>query len=101
MMNQANPGTLTQKIQVAGAQAYNVQTKIPMSMGDEAGVAGGVVSNMFIGGCYYNPAGGSKKVMFEGKPALPMGAATFQNGDASFNTTGMSSMPTQPKVMVS
>jgi hypothetical protein len=99
-MNQANPGTLTRKVQVAGALAYTVQTKIPMSSGDEAGVAGGVVSNRFIGPCWYSPSGGSKKVLFEGKPALPMGAQSFHNGDASFNTTGMSSMPTQSKVIV-
>ena len=55
---------------------------------------------MFIGGCWHSPAGGSKKVMFEGKPSLPMGAQTFHNGDASFNTTSMSAMPTQPKAMV-
>jgi hypothetical protein len=99
-MNQANPGTLTQKVKVNGAQAYNAQTKIQMSTGDEAGSLGGVVSNMIIGPASYNPAGASKKVMFEGKPALPIGSQTFQNGDASFNTTGISAMPTQAVVIV-
>ncbi|MDR2349966.1 MAG: DUF4150 domain-containing protein [Deltaproteobacteria bacterium] len=99
-MNQANPGTLTQKVQLAGAQAYTVQTKIPTSSGDEPGTLGGVVSNMFKGPCWYSPAGGSKKVMLEGKPALPMGAQSFHNGDACFNTNGLSGMPTQTKVMV-
>jgi hypothetical protein len=71
-----------------------------MSSVDEAGVAGGVVSNVFIGGCWFSSSGGAKKVLFEGKPALPKGARSFHNGDASFNTRGLSSMPTQSKVMV-
>jgi hypothetical protein len=98
--NQADPSTCTQKVQISGAQGFNVQTKIPMSAGDEPGVAGGVISNRFIGPCWFSPVSGSFKVMLEGKPALSMGAQTFHNGDASFNTMGICAMPTQPKVMV-
>ncbi|MDR2199229.1 MAG: DUF4150 domain-containing protein [Deltaproteobacteria bacterium] len=98
--SQANPGTISTKVMLGGAQAFNVQTKIPMSQGDEAGTLGGMISNMIMGPCWFSPSGGSLKVMIEGKPALPMGAQSMHNGDATFNTTGMASMPTQPVVMV-
>jgi hypothetical protein len=38
--------------------------------------------------------------MIEGKPAVAMGAMTFHNGDASFNTTGTCALCENVKVMV-
>jgi hypothetical protein len=96
----ANPSTASQKVFIDGAMALNAQSKFPLSSGDEAGVAGGVVSNVFIGPCSFSPASGSKKVMIENKPAVAMGAMTFHNGDASFNTNGQCPLAAQAKVMV-
>jgi hypothetical protein len=81
--------------------ALTVQSKFPMSQGDEAGTAGGIISNRFIGPCSFSPAAGSTKVLIEGKQAVAMGAMTFHNGDASFNTTGQCPLAAQAKVMVS
>jgi hypothetical protein len=99
--NMANPSSASQKIFIDGAMALNVQSKFPMSQGDEAGTAGGIISNRFIGPGSFSPASGSTKVFFEGKQAVAMGAMTFHNGDASFNTTGQCAMAAQTKVMVS
>ena len=99
-LNMADPSTASQKVMMDGTPALNAQTKFLLSSGDEAGVAGGVVSNRFIGPCSFSPANGSLKVMLEGKPATGMGAMTFHNGDASFNTTGSCPMGQNTKVMV-
>jgi hypothetical protein len=101
MLNMANPSTAAQKVFFAGALALNVQTKFQLSSGDEAGTVGGVVSNRFIGPGSFSPNAGSPKVFVENKMAVPMGAMTFHNGDASFNTTGTCPLAAQTKVMVS
>jgi hypothetical protein len=80
--------------------ALNVQSKILMSQGDEAGSLGGVVSNVIMGPGSFSPATASMKVMLEGKPAVSQGAQTFHNGDAAFNTIGLCSMGGQTTVMV-
>jgi hypothetical protein len=98
--NQANPSSASQKVFFDGAMGVTTQTKILMSQGDEAGVAGGVVSSRFIGPGSISPASGSTKVFLEGKQAVPMGCMTFHNGDASFNTMGQCPMAAQSKVMV-
>jgi hypothetical protein len=99
-LNMANPSTASQKIMMDGCPSLNAQTKFTLSNGDEAGVAGGVVSNRFIGPGAFSPSTASKKVKLEGKPAIAMGAMTFMNGDASFNTTGLCPMGQNTKVMV-
>jgi hypothetical protein len=99
-LNVANPGTVCQKVFINGAMALNIQTKFMTSNGDEAGVAGGVVSNMIVGPGSFMPACGSVKVMLSGKPAVMMGAQTFHNGDASFNTMGSCPLGAQTKVMI-
>lgn len=98
--NMTNPATAAQKVIIDGTQALNVQSKVPISNGDEPGVLGGVVSNVFIGPGSISPASGSQKVMIEGKPAVSLGAMTFHNGDASFNTTGSCPLVSQSKVTV-
>jgi uncharacterized Zn-binding protein involved in type VI secretion len=99
-LNMANPGTVSTKVMMDGALALNAQSKVPISSGDEAGVAGGVVSNVFIQTGSFSPASASMKVMVQGKPAVAMGAQTFHNGDASFNTMGMCPMGQNTKVIV-
>ena len=100
MLNMANPSSAAQKVFFGGTAALNVQTKFPLSNGDEPGVAGGVVSSRFIGPGWFSPAAGVMKVLVENKPAVAMGAMTFHNGDASFNTTGSAPLSAQTKVMV-
>jgi uncharacterized Zn-binding protein involved in type VI secretion len=99
-LNMANPSTASKKVIMDGSPALNAQTKILLSNGDEPGVAGGVISSRFIGPGSFSPATASIKVMIEGKPAIAMGAMTFHNGDASFNTMGQCPMCANTKVMV-
>jgi hypothetical protein len=99
-LNMANPSSACQKVFLGGALACHLQTKFPLSNGDEPGVAGGVVSSRFIGPGWFSPAAASSKVLLENKPAVAMGAMTFHNGDAAFNTTGTCALAAQSKVMV-
>ena len=87
----ANPAAL--KVLVSGSPALTKASKIAMSMGDNAGVAGGMVSGSFMGECEFTSA--SFKVKFEGKPAVrQMDAAKSNKG----NTFGALLAPSQTKV---
>jgi hypothetical protein len=99
-LNMTNPGTASNKVMMDGAFALNVQSKVPLSNGDEPGVAGGVVSNVFIQQGGFMPSAGSMKVMIQGKPAVAMTAQTTHNGPGSFNTMGLCPMGQNVKVMV-
>ena len=97
MCNQANPGTCTKKVKVNAQPAITKDTQIPMSSGDEAGVAGGVVSSMIKGPCSFKKF--SNKVKFEGANAVYVLCNTGHNG-ASPNAVGMQTAPSQNKVLV-
>lgn len=94
----ANPSTACQKIFMSGAPACNMATKVPISSGSEAGP--GAVSKAVIGPGSFSPASGCKRILLENKAAVPMGAETLHNGDASFNTVGLCPLAAQGKVMV-
>lgn len=97
MCMMANGSTCSKKVFFSSMKAFNMDTKIPQTMGDEAGVAGGMVSGMNMG-----PAGftkGSAKVFIEGSPAIRMLDPTKQNGDSP-NTMGTVLQPSQTKVMI-
>ncbi|MFO0617966.1 MAG: DUF4150 domain-containing protein [Polyangiaceae bacterium] len=98
MCNQANPGTCTKKVKINNQPALTKDTQIPMSSGDEAGAAGGVVSGMIKGPCAYKKF--SAKVKFEGANAVHATCNTGQNG-SSPNTVGLQAQPSQTKVMIS
>jgi uncharacterized Zn-binding protein involved in type VI secretion len=90
-----DPSTACSKVFIAGAPALNVKSQTFLSNGDEAGVAGGVVSGKFIGPGEF--ISGSQKVQLEGKAAVSQGAQTKHNDG---NTMGMCSLAGQSKVMV-
>lgn len=74
----ANPSTCSTKVFFAGMPAMNLKSKWTMSNGDQAGVAGGVVSGTIMG-----PGGfsmGSMKVMIEGAPSATQMSTTLHNG---------------------
>ena len=94
---QANPATCAEKVSITGAKAVTVKTVIPLSEGDEPGVAMGVVSGMIMG-----PVGfisGSACVFIEGSPAVMLGATTRQNGTAP-NCEGSLISPSQTVVSI-
>lgn len=93
MTTLANPASL--KVLISNAPALTKASKIAMSMGDNAGVAGGVVSGSFMGECEFVTA--SFKVKFEGKPAVrQLDQAKSNKG----NTFGSLLQPSQVKVNV-
>ncbi len=92
----AVPPTASLKHLISMMPAHNMGTTIPMSMGDNAGVAGGVMSGMMMG-----PARntlGSTKVFSGGMPQTKWLSTAMQN---STNCPGgMTLVPSQFKVLI-
>lgn len=88
-----NPATT--KVLIAGMPALTKSSKITISSGDEAGVAGGVVSGKIMGPAEFIM--GSMKVKLEGNPAVRLGDPTKQNDG---NAVGAVLAPSQAKVMI-
>ena len=96
----ANPGTCSVKVFIVNKPAATTQTVIMLSSGDEPGVAGGVISGVFIGPAQFKL--GSTVVMIEGNPAVYMGGMVGQNGVSSANNpAGSQIVPSQVVVDVS
>ena len=89
----ANP--VTTKIMIDGMPALTKASKIQPTEGDQAGVAGGLVSGKIMGPSEYVMS--SMKVKFEGNPAVFMGNTTKQNDG---NAVGADLAPSQAKVMI-
>lgn len=88
-----NPATT--KVMICGVPALTKSSKISLSNGDQAGVAGGVVSGKMMGPVEFMM--GSMVVKFEGNPAVRLGDATKHNDG---NTVGAVLAPSQAVVMV-
>ncbi len=80
---------------VSGAPAHNLGTTTPMTMGDQAGTLGGMVSNRF--GATRRHTVGCTTVLIGGKPATRLGAASSQNNN---NCIGARTVPSQRKVLI-
>jgi hypothetical protein len=99
MLTQANGGTCSSKVKIAGKKAVTTSTEISMSSGDEAGSAGGgVVSNQIKGCAKFKK--GSSKVKVEGKPIVHLTSMTGQNGNNANMPAGAQIAPSQTKVRV-
>ena len=85
------------KVLIMAMPAHNLTTITPISNGDEAGVMGGMVSQVFIG--LSKNIIGSFGVLFCGMPATKLTSPTGQNGIAP-NAMGMTTVPSQTKVMI-
>lgn len=96
MVNQAS-GT-TKKVKVAGKPAVTKKSKISRSSGDEAGSAGGVVSNVNMNQVTYKK--GSSKVKFEGQPVEHLTAMTGHNGSNPNHPAGAQIAPSQTKLII-
>ena len=88
MSVQANPGAIVDNVLLMAMPALNIGTTILMTNGDQAGVLGGVASNMIMGQASFVTS--SLKVMVGGKPAVRMNDMTMQNSE---NTMGAAVMP--------
>lgn len=93
----ANPSTVAKKVLISGAPAHNLQTVIPMSNGDNAGVVGGVKSGQVMGQSRHTK--GADSVLIAGSPATKLTDMTGQNGSSS-NITGATIAPAQTTVMI-
>jgi len=98
MLMQAVPPTCTLKVKIMNQPVITKQTTIPATAGDEAGVAGGVVSSMIKGPAQAKM--GSVKVKMEGNPVVFQTCVWGQNGTNANAPTGMQVSPSQIKVMV-
>ena len=88
-----NPATM--KVLICGMPALTKASKITISSGDEAGLAGGVVSGKNMGAAEFILS--SLVVQLEGNPAVRLSDLTKHNEG---NTIGMVQAPGQVVVMV-
>jgi hypothetical protein len=87
----------TTKVLVMNMPALTQGSKLPMSMGDEAGVAGGVVSGMNMGEIAFRSA--SSKVSFQGQKVIVLTCMTAHNGSNANMPAGALIAPSQAKVL--
>jgi hypothetical protein len=96
MCNQAT--NFSMKVKICMKESLTTKSKIPQSMGDEAGAAGGIVSGMIKGPVKYTK--GSSKVKFEGQPVVHLTSMTAHNGSNANAPAGTQVAPSQTKVLV-
>ncbi|MEZ6138053.1 MAG: DUF4150 domain-containing protein [Pirellulaceae bacterium] len=87
------------KVLVGAMPVVTLKSQIPISSGDEAGTAGGVVSGVFIGPTKFSK--GSSKVLIEGMPCVHLTSMTLHNGASPNNPAGAVIAPSQAKLFVS
>ena len=80
---------------VDGMPAHNMGTTVPLTNGDNAGVATGVASGMVMG--QSRQLTGSFTVLVGGKPATKLTSMSLQNGT---NAPGCQLVPSQVKVLM-
>jgi len=99
MVSNANGGTLSSKVKIDGQKAATTKTEITMSMGDEPGTLGGMISNRFKGPAQFKK--GSTRVKVEGTPIAHLTSMIGQNGVSNHNMpAGTQVAPSQTKVTV-
>ncbi|GAA4342108.1 DUF4150 domain-containing protein [Pigmentiphaga soli] len=80
---------------IVGMPAHNLGTSVPMTNGDNAGVATGVASGTVMGPSRHLT--GAFTVLINGMPATRMTSMSLQN---STNCPGMRAVPSQPVVVL-
>ena len=83
------------KVLIMCMPAHNMATTIPMTNGDNAGVATGVASGTVMGPSRHLTA--AFTVLIGGMPATRMTSVSLQN---STNCPGVRLVPSQPKVLL-
>jgi len=86
------------KVKFFAAEVVTIQTKIPMSQGDEAGVEGGVICGQIMGPIAFKK--GSSKVLVEGQPCAYQTSVTAHNGNNANSPAGLQQSPSQTKVIL-
>ncbi|MBN2320591.1 MAG: DUF4150 domain-containing protein [Acidobacteria bacterium] len=96
MLNQAT--NVSMKVKICGKQTVTVKSKIPKTMGDEAGVAGGLISGMNMGPASFKK--GNTNVKVEGSPVISLTSMTAHNGTNANAPAGTVVAPSQVKVLI-
>lgn len=96
MLNQAT--NVSMKVKMVNKETVTLKSKIPKTMGDEAGVNGGVASGMNMGEASFKM--GSTKVKIEGQPCVRLTSTTAHNGVSANAPSGTVIAPSQTKVMI-
>lgn len=86
------------KVLIQNMGAMVLTSSMPLSNGDEAGVAGGVISSTFIQRVSFRK--GSSKVLAEGKPMVAFLATTAHNGVNANQPAGVHMVPSQAAVLI-
>ncbi|MEM1185368.1 MAG: DUF4150 domain-containing protein [Planctomycetota bacterium] len=93
------PGTTAVKTLTLCMPNHVMGTNVPLSNGDNAGVAGGMVSQMMMGPS--TDTLGSTGIIVEGRPATYMGSMSAQNGMGAANSPpGFAIVPSQIKLLI-
>ena len=85
------------KVLICKKETITTQSEIPRTSGDEAGVAGGLVSSTNMDKVAFKK--GSSKVEVEGNPVVLFLATTGQNGANANMPSGAQIAPSQTKVL--
>ena len=96
MLNQAT--NTSTKVKFVNKEVVTLKSKIPKSMGDEAGTLGGMISGMNMGEVSFKM--GSSMVKIEGKPCIYLTSMTAHNGTNANAPAGTQVAPSQTKVIV-
>ena len=86
------------RVKFSGMAVVTVRSEIPSSMGDEAGVNGGVVSGRNMDKVTFKK--GSSKVKIEGQPCVHLTSPTAHNGTNANVPCGLVVAPSQVKVII-
>jgi len=97
MSTVALPPSTVMGLLVDGTPALNMMSEIVLSNGNNAGVKGGVVSQVMMGSTRY--MFGSTTLFLEGAPAVKLTSPTGQNG-TPMNAPGMCVVPSQVTMIV-
>jgi hypothetical protein len=78
-----------------GAPAHNLTSIVPLTMGDDAGVLGGILSGIIMGPS--TCMDGAFTVLLDGAPATRLTSSTLQN---EINAPGICAVPSQTEVLL-
>lgn len=86
------------KVKIMNQPAVTTKSEIPSSSGDEAGVAGGLVSGVNMNKVAFKT--GSSSVKIEGEKTVHLGSVTGHNGSNANMPAGAQVAPSQTKLKV-
>ena len=98
MLNMANGGTCSKKVKIVNQPVITKKTEIARTVGDEAGVAGGVISGRNMDKATFRA--GAPKVKVEGNDIITQLKQTAQNGSNANAPMGNVLSPSQTVVII-